>query len=316
MSILRKEGKEKLRFKKMNNRVLNSDFKLWTKLCLQCLNENPDICVLLDQYYKQITVLFFYESTDKGVTDSLRESLADPSFEEVMGPIAGVTYSRKNFGGIAFFLNNYKETIRKRTDIVEISAYTKNGVFEEFCHLVEQEGDSSIHPSSYWKLWNRYRARNLLPLGNEIIAKLDTHRNHYEVYHWMLKAYPNDWVVRYSKFHRQKDEEYEQLYQSWKKVIPTNVVYARLVTDYFQILSFQFVLVKAKDETLTEENSKLLTETISIGIKALEHKKRLIERDMGSLALALIESLDEPVFNTPETYFSVVLDLWINLGLI
>ena len=109
-------------------------------------------------------------------------SIADPSFEDTIGPNVGVTYSGKKFGCVSLLLKHYKDAIEKRTDITEIESYTKNGVFKEFCHLVEQEGDSSIHPNAYEQLWKRYVNISQQSFGNKIMHRLDTDRNHYTVY--------------------------------------------------------------------------------------------------------------------------------------
>jgi hypothetical protein len=68
-------------------------------------------------------------------------------------------------------------------------------------------------------------------------------------------------------------------------------------------------------EKITEENSKLLSQTIDRGKMVLEARRRLIETGMGSIAFALIDSLDENIFRTPEIFFTIILDLWKNLRL-
>ena len=67
MSILRKRGKTKLRFRIMNKRVTNRDFKYLKRLFLRCLSENQDIAERLNENYKFIQVFFFYEATDPNV---------------------------------------------------------------------------------------------------------------------------------------------------------------------------------------------------------------------------------------------------------
>jgi len=67
MSILRKRGKEKLRFRIMNKRVANREFKYLKRLFLECLKENSDIEKQLDSYYKRIQVYFYYEQADPNV---------------------------------------------------------------------------------------------------------------------------------------------------------------------------------------------------------------------------------------------------------
>ena len=94
------------------------------------------------------------------------------------------------------------------------------------------------------------------------------------------------------------------------------MVYARLITDFLRNLNFLYVAKKAEKEKLSEKNRKLLATLIETGETDVQDKKKLIERDMGPMALSLINCIDEPVFKTPEIFFSVVLDLWKNFKLI
>jgi len=72
MSILRKRGKPKLRFRNMSKRVINKEFKYIKKLILECLKENKDIEKQLDSYYRHIQIFFFYEYTDQNMAESIR----------------------------------------------------------------------------------------------------------------------------------------------------------------------------------------------------------------------------------------------------
>ena len=300
----------------MNSKVANQDFKRWKKICLRCLNENQSISEKLDKFYRLISVYFFYEVTDPHVSNIIREALADPSLPCPSKPVPAAAYSRKNRGCIVIFLKHFKEHILKRTDIADFGSYIKNGLFEEFCHLVEQEGDSTEVPDSYIKLGELYQRNNLLSYGNQILLRLDTDRNHYTVYLMMLRAYPNDWVKRYSKYFHQTPEQYEQQYEQWKNNIPISIVYARLVTDYFRMVNLLYVAKKAYKEPISVENKKLLDSLIVSGKKDVEGKRHIIDRDMGQMALSLIDCINEPIFKTPKIFFSVMLDLWKNLKLV
>ena len=316
MSILRKRGKEKLRFRIMNRRVTNKELKYFKRLFLECLKENNDIEKQLDSYYKRIQVCFFYEQTDPDVEKSLREFLKDPNVTHHANSSPAFTQSRKGFGCIMIFVKHLKEFTKKRKDIENVEAYHKNGIFEELCHLVEQKGDSNIHPGSYRTLWRLYKIAGKQSLGNQIIHQLDTDRNHYEVYHMMVKAYPKQWVERYWRYFEETPDEYEQRYQQWKKSVPSDVVYARLVTDTLRTMNVLYVSKKVPKEKLSNEQKKLLEILIKTGKLDIEKKKSLIERDMGSGALSLIDSLDESILKTSDIFFSTVLDLWKLLHLV
>lgn len=200
MSILRKEGKEKLHFKALNNKVTNSDFKRLKRLCLNCLDENPEISKILNENYRLIHVYFFYETRDKNVAESLKLVLDDQKVTFNSEPTPAISYSRKKIGCILVFLKHLEEITENRKDIQNFQAYKKNGLFEEFCHLAEQKGNSNFFPKTFWGLRNLYGSKGWLLYGNEVLAQLDTDRNHYEVFSMMLKAYPDDWVKRFSKY--------------------------------------------------------------------------------------------------------------------
>lgn len=317
MSILRKIGKEKLRFRIMNKRVTNKEFKYLKRLFLECLKENSDVEEQLDSYYRHIQVCFFYEQTDPNVEKSLREFLKDPDVIHHSGSSPAFTQSRKGFGCIMFFLKHLRDFTEKRNDVQNVEAYQKNGVFEELCHLVEQKGDSSVHPKSYRILWNLYRRINRLELGNEIIARLDTDRNHYEVYLMMIRAYPKDWIERYGRYYMSiTPGKYEQNYENWKKSVPIEIAYTRLITDTLRSINVLYVAKRFPRDTLSNEDEKLLDVLIKTGEGSINKEKSLIERDMGSGALSLIDSLDESIFKTSDVFFAVILDLWKSLRLV
>ena len=317
MSILRKRGKEKLRFRNMSRKVTNKEFKYIKRFFLECLKENRDIEKQLDSCYERIQVFFFYAQTDPDIDKTLREFLKDPDLTRPSRPTPASTVSRKGLGCIVFFLKHFKEITEKRSDIQNLEAYHKNGVFEELCHLVEQKGDSSVHPETYWMLWNFYRRTNRLEFGNEILARLDTDRNHYEVYLMMIRAYLKEWVERYWRYFMAKTPDiYEQDYEQWKQKVPIDIVYARLITDTLRMINVLYVAKKVPKEKLSDEQKKLLDILIETGKLDIEKKRSLIEKDMGSGALSLVDSLDESMFKTSDIFFSVILDLWKSLRLV
>jgi hypothetical protein len=317
MSILNKEGKKKLHFKTMDNRVSNQDFKRLKHLVLNCLYENPNLARLLDENYESVQIYFFFESRDKNVEDRLRLILNDPTINYSPNPCPAITLSRKKVGCILVFVRHLEEFTQQRSDIADPTTYQKNGVFEELCHLAEQKGDSSIHPKSYWELWTVYRKRGLGLCGNEILGRLDTDRNHFEVFSMMLKAYPNDWVERqYKYFTVPTLDQYRQQFEEMKKNTPIDIVYARLITDFLRSINVLYVAQKAKIEDISEKNRKLLDFLIETGTEDVKEKRKLIETEMGQLAFSLIDALDETIFKTPEIFFQVILDLWKNLKLI
>ena len=301
----------------MSRRVPNKEFKYLKRLFVECLRENSDIEKQLDSYYKRIQVFFFYAQTDRDIDRTLRDFLKDPDMTRPPHPKPASTVSRKGFGCIVFFLKHLKEFTEKRNDIQNVEAYHKNGVFEELCHLVEQKGDSSIHPESYGALWNYYRRTNRLEMGSEIIARLDTDRNHYEVYLMMMKSYPRVWVERYWRyFMRKTPAVYKQDYEQWKQRVPTDIAHARLITDTLRSINVLYVVDKVPKEKLLDKHRKQLNTLIKTGEVDIEKKKSLIETDMGSGALSLIDSLNESMFKTSDIFFSVILDLWKSLHLV
>ena len=312
MSILRKRKKPKLRFRNMSRRVTNREFNYLKKLCLECLRENEDIEKQLDSYYQHIQIFFFYESTEQNIVESIRAFLNYSTLNVPSHPRPATTVSIKGFGCIVFFLKHLKEFTAKRNDVPDIEAYHKNGVFEELCHLVEQKGDCALHPESYWILWNCYRQANNLLIGNEIIVRLDTDRNHYEVYLMMINACPNQWVDRYWKYFMNEAPDYEKM----KLSVPIEIVHARLLTDTLRSINVLHVAKKVKKEKLSLKQKELLKNLIDTGKRTVDRNKKLINKELGSNALLLINSLDENIFKTPDAFFPVILDLWETLNLV
>jgi len=318
MSLLRKRGQEKLRFRIMNKKVMNKDFKYLKRLFLECLKENSNVERQLDSYYKHIQVYFFYEKNDPDVEKSVKEFLKAPEYTRRPKDSPAFATSREGFGCIVFFLKHLKEKTEERNDIQNVEAYHKNGVFEELCHLVEHKGDSGVHPDSYWILWNLYKLINRQEFGNEILDNLDTNRIHYEVYLMIVEAYPKEWVERFCRFFMGfTPTMYVQEYEQWKKQkIPIPIVYGRLITDTLKQINVLYVAKKVPKEKLLDKHKKSLDTLIKTGKAHIRKKKSLIERDMGFGALSLIDSLDERIFKTEDIFFSVVLDLWRSLHLV
>ena len=296
----------------MNKQVTKREFKYLKGLCLKCLSENPSIAKRLDHLYRLIQVYFFYENTDQNAADSLRSVLNDPTITYSTKPTPAFCQSRKNIGCIMVFVKHLNESAQEREDK---DRFNQGHFFEELYHLVQLKGDSSIHPSSYWILWDIYTRKGLQQYGNKIIEKLDSTRQHYEFYPIMIKSYAEDWVDRCWKYF---DEyiDYWRVYEDEKRRYPIDVVYASLIRNYLNILSVLYVTEKVPRQHISDEHKKRLEEMRRKGKSALELTKSLIQRDMGSDALHMVESLDENIFKTSEIFFSVVLDLWKSLHLV
>jgi hypothetical protein len=316
MSVLRKRGKEELRFKIMNNRVSNPIFKNLKGLAIKSLNENPDIEEKLDRHYKAIQICFFYEAKDPNVVSSLHQILKDPEIGGIPSTDSALTLSRKNIGCILIFVKRLYEITQTRTHIENVEEYHKLVLFEELCHLVEQKGDSRNRLQSFRELRSLYLKNNLLGCGTEIMKNLDSDRNHYEVFSMMLKAYPDLWVSVWWKYYSCTQEQFRQHYEQWKKDTSNNVACARLIEAFLMNLSFLYVAKKAEEEKLSEKNRKLLTILIDAGKTDVQSKRELIEKDMGTTALNLIDGINEQAFQTPDIFFSRILNLWNNLKIV
>lgn len=172
-----------INYNRMNDKVTISEFERLTNLCKNCLKENPNVLESLNALYESISINFLYETQDKEIT-----------YITNLKPTPAISKSRNKIGSILVFIKHLEQMTAKRTDITDIQAYQKNGLFEEFCHLVDQNGDCSVHPEAYGELWNLYKSRGYdwLNAGNEIIAHLDQDRNHYTVFYMLLKAIGNN----------------------------------------------------------------------------------------------------------------------------
>lgn len=53
-------------------------------------------------------------------------------------------------------------------------------------------------------------------------------------------------------------ETYKQKYEQWKKALPANIVFARLITDTLRRVSALYAAQKVPKEKLQDTNKKLL----------------------------------------------------------
>ena len=318
MSILRKRGKEKLRFRIMNKRVTNKEFKYFKRLFLECLEENSDIERKLNSYYKRIQIGFSYKKGDPITIKFLRDFFKDSSFPSAIANNNAFSTSKNGVGYVGFFIKDLQDHIKKRKKHVQNEVYYKNVAFHELCHLVEQKGSYGIHPypESWITLLNLYEGINRRELGEEILLALYRVRGHHEVYLMETSAYPREWIEIYWNYFVITPDAYKEKYEQWKQSIPSEIVYARLITDTLRSINVLCVAEKVPKEKLLDKHMELLETLIKTGELDIENKKSLIERDIGSGALSLIDSMDESIFKTSDVFFAVILDLWKSLRLV
>jgi hypothetical protein len=314
MSGLYNNGK--LHFKKLNPEVNEQDLIYWQQLSLECLNENPDITTLLDKYYKAIYFYVFYSSTDPNVGDVIKQALSDSTVDYSAHPVIASTYSSNNIGCIVVFVKHYKDTISAGQYRQYVTAYTKNGIFEEFCHLVQQKGNMNNLPISFIEMWQLYVLSNKPEHVSTIMHELYGTREHYAVFSMMMHAYPDDWVRRYSNYYNATFEEYKQIYDIRKKSFPQKILHGYLISDYLKMLIMLWISKKVEIKRLHESNRKILDDIIANGMADIESKKLLIRTEIGEKALNLIDSLDESVFESSTVFFTDILHIWQNLLLI
>jgi hypothetical protein len=318
MSILRKRRKEKLRFRIVNKRVTNKEFKYFKRLFLESLGENSDIEKKLDSYYRRIQIGFSYKKGDPITINFLRDFFKDPSFASVIADNKAFSTSKNGVGYVGLFIKDLQDHIKKWKKHVQNEVYYKNVAFHELCHLVEQKGSYGIHPypESWITLLNLYEGINRRELGEEVLLELYRVRGHYEVYLMEISAYPREWTEIYWNYFVITPDAYDEKYEKWKQSIPSEIVYGRLITDTLRSINVLYVAEKVPREKLLDKHNELLEILIKTGKLDIENKKSLIERDMGSGALSLIDSLDESIFKTSDVFFAVILDLWKSLRLV
>ena len=314
MQSLRKRGKEKLRLRKMSPKISNKDYKYFKSLFLECIKENEDIANSLNEIYRRIQVFFFNDRKERNVGEAVKDFLNLTIIPNYTDSKPATVTSYDNLGCILFFIQHMNEYTSKRNDIKDIREYHKNGIFEELCHLVEQKGDSSALAKSandLLRLYYKLLGDLWIDKGYEIIKNLDQHRNHYEVYLMVMKAYPKSWFERYKRFYEGESDpiKYEENYTGWKKTFTKEIAVARLITDYIKNLAFMFVIKKFPREILSDEEEKKLDNTISMGRMNHESKKDILLIEI-PLAESEIKSIDESIYETPEIFFNFIVDFW------
>lgn len=312
MEKLRKRGKNKLRFRIMNPRVSNRDLKYIKELTIESLRENPVFAEQLAKMYRRIQFFIYFESSNPDLENTLREYLHDPNISGGSGATPAFVLSRNRLGCVCIFIKHLNEFTERRSDVNNIRNYHKNGVFEELCHLIEQDGDNSTLPDSYYKLTELYfktTGKNKMGLVMKILGRLDTNRNHYEVYNMMIQVYPNEWVERYYLYFSNTPEWYENKYAEDKKTRNIKVALAIYATDYLQHLATLLIAKKVSLENLSKENNDKLRLLIAKGKADIEHRNIILERDSPILYQKLIK-INEKVFTSSTLFFDFVLNLW------
>lgn len=274
---------------------------------------------MLDKYYRRIQVYFFFKQTDAGVEKAIQEALKDKSIKHTPASQPATSISKNGLGCILFFIGHLEEFTAERKDIQNIRGYHKNGVFEEICHLVEHKGDSSPNQKSFLELGELYvkalGRRKFENLAKPIWLRLFTDRNHYEVYHMMMYAYPIDWINRFYKYFRTNPVTYEKRYMTWKENTSFKIALARYVADYLRHIVVLYVAQKIPKNILSDEHKRKLGFLISASYKDIEHRKNLIKND-SIITYEILNSMNEKVFKTSDTYFPFILEIWKKANLI
>ena len=125
MSILRKRGKEKLRFRIVNRRVTNKEFKYFKRFFLECLKENRDIEKQLDSYYKRIQIGFSFRKGDFITIKFLRDFFKDSSFPSAIANREAFSVSKNGVGYIGFFIKDLQDHKKKRKNMCKMKSTTR-----------------------------------------------------------------------------------------------------------------------------------------------------------------------------------------------
>ena len=314
MEALRKRGKAKLRFRIMSHRVQRRFYNTFKKLFFECLNENEEMAEFLNRTYSRIQVYFFWETLDDGIELAVHQALNDKSYIHSTQPTPATAISKNGRGCILFFIKHLLERTQERQDIENIKKHYKSGVFEELCHLVEHNGDISMVPNSYseaYELFLKSQPRKYWDAVTEIMHKLITDRNHYEVYLMMMKVYPQDWIDRYYLYFTNDADisKYKDNYEKWKKTTNDAIALARLIAQYLGNLATLLVSSQLKKDILTEAQKNKLDFMTKMGNDVVEGKLNIIADDSPTAYENLIY-LKESTFQSRDSYFPFILKLW------
>ena len=141
MSSLVESGK--LSFRRINPLVSEEQLTEIRGLSVGILDENPRIVGQLDELYCSIHVGFFQRSSDSQILNWKKGILKDPRITQIRrGPAA--SNSRNRRGVITVRVKDLEEQAfePKRRGLISPEDKYRMIMLEEFCHLVEHEGDT------------------------------------------------------------------------------------------------------------------------------------------------------------------------------
>jgi len=306
---------KKLHFiRRKHMRVSRKKVKYFKELFLECLYENEDIIEKLNNNYVSISLCIFYKQSDHSIERTVQKALNDSTIKHTPNSTPGYAISRKEYGCICIFIFYLEQISSKRKDISDIRSYYKNGVFEEICHLVQHNGDSSANEISYLEFGSLYvEALGKTQFERYVLdmwKNLYQDRNHYEVYYMMMQKYPKEWLIRYSNYFFTSPNIYEKRYESWKRAVSLKLSLAMYISNYLRHIVIFYVVKQIPSSIISDEIIKIRFNKLLLSAQRdIERRRKIIRRD-SPVAYEILKSMDENVFKTSEVYFSFLIDLW------
>jgi len=306
---------QKIIYYRYAKKISKKEARYYISLIRECIEENEEIKQELERYYKKIVVYIFKTGKEKQQL-KVQSDYFNRKINTLGAPSPAHATSEMNKGLIIINTDKVIEVSDKRIDIKPIENLHKLMMFEEICHLIEQKGNTLTFPSSAEKLFVKYsnylKALGKSPdIGLEIIKKLRSNRNHYEVYKMMIKYYPTLFFERFSTVFWEEGN-YNKKYYTWKENLNKNIALARLLSDNF-LRKILFIVIGDYEKYGIEHNKISLT--LDKCKNALEELNQILDSEKPEL-LEQLENIDELIFETHESFFDYVYYLWEKNGLL
>jgi hypothetical protein len=215
--------------------------------------------------------------------------------------------------GKAMITINTEELNKKTKD------YREFIILEEFCHLVDDKGDSKPKGKEHLDFTKKYSERQNMYLAIKLTHDLDDQFKHYKVNRLLMKVDFEKWFkYRHAQYDKQLRQRTKSFYENITKQFPNESCTVIMIIELLMVISFLRAVESFKKENdlvLGNKNNKKLqqimlstTKTIDL-LQKYTMKLDAINSDISSL-------FKSEVFIDEETYFREINKLFVKLKLI
>lgn len=258
--------------------------------------------------YKKIVVFFLSSKTND---ENYKQSFSHyPEFQDYKMNNKRAEAGAIDGNGIMSF--NIEELNKKSED------YREFVILEEFCHLLDDNGDSRPKGKELLDFVRRFsECRNML-LVQKMAHDLDENFKHYNVNKLMMKFDFEKWFkFRHSHYGKLLRQRTNGFYQQVTKLHSNELSTAIMIIQILMVISFLRAVESFKNENdiaLGLKEKQKLKQIISQHAKTINLLQKYTEQ-LGLVDFDILSLFNGEVFTDEELYFREINRLWVKLRL-